>query len=295
MSRCSWAPMIHVKRVAGHAACRVRTTASVWQTSPMADSRSMQTDSGGFCWKFLRGDMPLVRIPTTTGAILYDPSRLHHPAAAEFDPVGLAAAGRVRATARGRGNTWFVSDPQGAGTWVLRHYRRGGLIARLARDLYLWRGDAATRAFRELELLAVIECMGLPAARPVGAYVQRVGPFYRADLLTVAVPGARTLSECLGSGLDGEAWDGVGRTIRSFHDAGIFHADLNAHNILLDDAGGVALIDFDRGAIRPPGRWRGSNLARLERSLRKVSAARPGAFGAPQWQALLAGYQDGRR
>jgi hypothetical protein len=39
--------MIQEKRVAGQARCRLRTTGNTWQVSPMAESRRMQTLSGG--------------------------------------------------------------------------------------------------------------------------------------------------------------------------------------------------------------------------------------------------------
>jgi len=39
--------MIQVNRVCGHARCSARTTASVWQTSPIAESLRMQTRAGG--------------------------------------------------------------------------------------------------------------------------------------------------------------------------------------------------------------------------------------------------------
>jgi hypothetical protein len=47
VSARSGAPLIHVKHVAGHAACRVPSTASVWHTAPTADVGSMQTVAGG--------------------------------------------------------------------------------------------------------------------------------------------------------------------------------------------------------------------------------------------------------
>jgi hypothetical protein len=71
----------------------------------------------------------------------------------------------------------------------------------------------------------------------------------------------------------------------------VWHADLTAHNILLDAAGVPYLLDFDRGRLRAPGRWRVGNLARLQRSLRKI---RPrlaaGSYTQREWQWLLAGY-----
>jgi 3-deoxy-D-manno-octulosonic acid kinase len=259
----------------------------------------MQTLAGGdACTDFstdFEGDMQLRRIPTADGAILYDPSRIDHPAAADFDAAALARAGRVAAQARGRGSAWFVAArPPAAGQWVLRHYRRGGLVARLTADRYLWRGAAATRSFRELELLAALERLGLPAARPVAALYCRSGLTYGADLLTVAIPGSRSLASLLDQHPGAAAWHAIGACIRRFHDAGVCHADLNAHNVLLDDAGGVHLVDFDRGSIRAPGPWRAANVARLERSLARLAAGGAPRLGAPERRALWDGY-EGRR
>ncbi len=282
--------MIQVKRVAGQAACRRRSTASAWQVSPMAESRSRQTLAGGEFRSLLKEDMPLERIPTESGAILYDPSRISHPQPVDFEPSTLLAAGRVSATAAGRGSAWFVDARPGMPAQVLRHYRRGGLVARWVADRYLWTGEEATRSFRELRLLAMIESLGLPAARPVAARYVRDGLWYRADLLTVAIPAARPLAERLDAAPGDALWPRVGATLRAFHDAGIRHADLNARNLLICADGAVQLIDFDRGARCRPGRWRAANLARLARSLQKFAGP---DTDSEQWRALLAGYARG--
>ena len=238
--------------------------------------------------------MPLVRIPTDSGAILYDPSRIDHPRAEDFDAALLERAGRIDGSARGRGSVWFLSARGGEGRWVLRHYRRGGFVARVIRDSYLWRGATATRAFRELKLLADLERLGLPAVRPVAARSVRCGFAYRADLLTVAVPDARTLAQLLAVGVPLELWTRIGATVREFHEAGIWHADLNAHNVLVDARESVSLVDFDRGERRAPGAWREANLARLRRSLEKLAPRAPSQFGAREWHALRAGYDAPR-
>jgi 3-deoxy-D-manno-octulosonic acid kinase len=110
------------------------------------------------------------------------------------------------------------------------------------------------------------------------------------------VPGARTLAEDLALGVvPVHEWLEVGRTIARFHRHGVFHADLNAHNILLDGSRRVWLIDFDRGGLREPGLWCDANLARLRRSILKVCDALPaGRFNETLWTALLAGYRDVR-
>ena len=80
--------------------------------------------------------------------------------------------------------------------------------------------------------------------------------------------------------------------VARFHVAGVFHADLTAHNIQIDSQGEVYLLDFDRGRRMPgPGGWQRRNLARLQRSLRKISAGGDIEFAAGHWQALLAAYR----
>ena len=282
--------MIQVNCVRGHAACSVRSTASVWHVSPIAESRRMQTLAGGALWNCMRDDMRLERIATETGAILYDPSRLDHPTPDDFDPLALAARGRVTGSAEGRGSAWFVAPRSGGAAMVLRHYRRGGFVARLVTDRYLWRGAEATRGFRELRLLAALEALGLPAARPVAARYVRSGVAYRADLVTLAIPNARPLAARLGERLAPALWRRIGATIRAFHDAGVRHADLNARNVLLDSDGSVHLIDFDRGALVSAGAWRERSLARLRRSLAKIG----GAPATSDWAELLEGYREPR-
>ncbi|HXQ31628.1 MAG TPA: 3-deoxy-D-manno-octulosonic acid kinase [Steroidobacteraceae bacterium] len=238
--------------------------------------------------------MALARIPTATGAILYDPSRIDHPVTADFEPDELGRAGRIHGTAAGRGSAWFVATRGDSGSWVLRHYRRGGLAARVIADRYAWRGEDATRAFRELRLLAELEQRQLPAARPVAARYVRTACSYRADLLTVAIAGARSLASLLSAELGLGVWRAVGTTIGVFHAAGVCHADLNAHNVLIDGAGLVQLVDFDRGSLRAPGAWQARNLARLRRSLAKLTAADPRRFTAAQSAALLEAYEAAR-
>ena len=87
-------------------------------------------------------------------------------------------------------------------------------------------------------------------------------------------------------------WIAIGRCIRRFHDCGVCHADLNAHNILLGEGDAVYLIDFDRGAPAKAGMWRDANLVRLRRSLEKVTYGLPAErFTEADWHGLLDGYR----
>ena len=91
-----------------------------------------------------------------------------------------------------------------------------------------------------------------------------------AALMIERIPDARDLVALLQeSPLPAAIWTEIGRVIARLHRAGIWHADLNAHNILLDVREQVWLIDFDKCRERSPGRWQQANLARLQRSLHK--------------------------
>ena len=212
--------------------------------------------------------------------ILYDDTLLSHADEALFSPPARTPA------AGGRGAAWIVpaqgSDP---GEWVLRHYRRGGLPAKLVSDLYLWPGLELTRPWREWQLLAELHTLGLPVPRPVAARVARNGVAYRGDLITRRIPAAHSLAELL-QRKAAPPWRGIGACIRRFHEAGVWHADLNAHNVLVDREAAVWLVDFDRSERRRPAPdWRQGNLERLQRSLRKL-----GQDDMQAWQVLLGGY-----
>ncbi|UXI69627.1 3-deoxy-D-manno-octulosonic acid kinase [Tahibacter amnicola] len=187
----------------------------------------------------------------------------------------------------GRGSAWVVATPMGEA--VLRHYRRGGLVARLLRDRYLWTNLEASRPYEELQLLLWMHAQKLPVPTPIAARVQRSGMFYRGDLLTLRLADTRTMAQLLAdSTLDAEFMGRIGATIADFHRLGVCHADLNAHNILVGDR--VYLIDFDRGRRREPAAdWQRANLDRLQRSLRKLSAGTKGV-DAVAWAALERGY-----
>jgi 3-deoxy-D-manno-octulosonic acid kinase len=234
------------------------------------------------------GEEALARI--AGGAMLYDASCLGHPEARVFDVAHWQQAGALQAATGGRGTVAFITTPLGQ-RWVLRHYRRGGLVARLLDDRYFWRGASQTRSFAEWRLLRQLRSWNLPVPRPVAARYQREGVLYRADLLTAELPTRETLAAALRAApVSPATWQAVGRCVGTLHARGVHHADLNAHNLLLGADGTVYVLDFDRGRIRPRGDWEEQVLARLQRSLRKVTSDLPGdRFGDEQWSQLLRG------
>ncbi|HEB99083.1 MAG TPA: 3-deoxy-D-manno-octulosonic acid kinase, partial [Thiotrichales bacterium] len=225
--------------------------------------------------------------------ILYDADLIASPQQLVFDASDWAARSAIIGFAEGRGTTFFVQHE--GRDFVLRHYLRGGFIARVSADRYVWLGCRRTRAFREWHLLARMREMSLPVPQPAAARVIRRGLFYTADLMTVRIPEATTLSELLTREPLAEGyWIALGSLLLRFHVSGVYHADLNANNILLDRGGRFHLIDFDRGRLRRPGRrWQEANLNRLRRSLDKLARTEPEFhFREQDWQNLLTGYRS---
>lgn len=221
-------------------------------------------DHSGITWRFL--DVP--ELP-------FDP--------VIFDEERLRQQGLVNGQAgAGRGNTHFLRwhDQE----LVLRHYHRGGLVQRISRQHYLFTGIERTRAMREFDMLVYLQQKKLPVSPPFACQVIRSGLRYRASLVTRRLPG-QTLAEYLVSEHKAELqpliWQTLGELIGRLHALGVCHADLNAHNLMIDadaDADArVFVIDFDRASHRrlPPAPaesgWCRENIERLQRSLRKLT------------------------
>jgi len=231
----------------------------------------------------------LIKLPGA--GILHDPDYALDWTLTRFQPSAWAAEGRLLQDALGgRGTVVFVRA--GQAEFAIRHYRRGGLVGRFFEDHFIWLGPDRTRSFREWRLLDRLTQLGLPVPRPVAAAYRRQGWRYTADLVTVRIAGAEPLSRhLLTAPLPADIWRRVGQCVRRFHDAGVCHADLTGHNLLLDDGGQPWLLDFDRGRIRQDGGWRQGNLARLRRSLDKIVREQPQThFKGSDWHSLTAGY-----
>ncbi|HEY7885774.1 MAG TPA: lipid IV(A) 3-deoxy-D-manno-octulosonic acid transferase [Cellvibrionaceae bacterium] len=203
--------------------------------------------------------------------------------------------GAVRGSASGRNTVWFVQHE--GRSMVLRHYYRGGLIGKILGDRFLACPVLSSRAMLEFSLLQWMYQQGLPVPRPCAARYYRRGLFYRADILVELIPQSRDLVTVLSEprALSTSEWQQVGLAIARMHAKGVYHADLNCHNILLDANGKVWLVDFDKCERRRPGAWQQQNLQRLLRSLRKERNKLPVfTWQESDWQALMVGYESHR-
>ena len=218
---------------------------------------------------------------------------IEHPLAGFFDIDSARQEADEHSLAQGRGHAVFFKHD--GIDLVLKHYQRGGKMAALLGDRYIGLNCDKSRSFNEWRLLRYMRELNLPVPVPVAASCSRHGLFYRADLVTRQIHNVVTLADYLMQDeCDKAGWQSIGARIRHFHDASIYHADLNARNILLNaDSGDVYLIDFDKGAMRFLGdAWKASNLARLQRSLLKFkSLNKVFHFDQNDWNALLEGYK----
>lgn len=218
-------------------------------------------------------------LPLTHGAMRFDAQRLHAPGEYVFNPMSSNIKS-VPVTAGGRQAAWFVEGDFGQA--VLRRYHRGGLMAKVSTDRYIWTGAESTRSYAEFNLLCFMHASGLPVPRPLAAAYWRHGLTYKAAILVERIPDVRPLAHAL-EGRHAQ----VAAAIYAMHDAGVWHADLNAYNILIDKNNKVWLIDFDKGSRRVLSQERRrANLLRLRRSLIKV-ANEPGLLW---WNELQLSY-----
>jgi tRNA A-37 threonylcarbamoyl transferase component Bud32 len=212
-----------------------------------------------------------------------------HLAAGEAD--ALLAGRPARLSGGGRGRAPVMRFALGGRPVVGKRLVHGGLLGPILGPIYPGR----RRAWSQAPLADRLRAAGVATPRVVASGARRVaGPFWRLALLTEEIPAARNLLDLarapIGVAARRRVLDLTAGAVRSLHDAGFLHADLNLANLVLEggsaidrDGAGAArvqVIDLDRGRFTAPIRHadRVAMLARLLRSCRKWLAAdqRPG-------------------
>jgi len=181
----------------------------------------------------------------------------HHPG-----PSGVSVLG---------GRTSLTpAQLNGIGSVVIKHYRRGGLLRYFIKQRYLKLGK--TRAQIEFKLLQVVRNLGINAPEPV-AYAHRGCIFYQAWLVSRAIkhPLSLALLSLKDEKKTRQAMESVIGQISVLIQNGILHVDLHPGNIVVDGAGQIFIVDFDKGQIHHSSteKLRNRYLTRWQRAVTK--------------------------
>ena len=165
----------------------------------------------------------------------------------------------------GRGRV--LRFPLRNGQGILRKYMRGGAIRYFINDLYFM----DNRPLKEWKIHTWIFEQGISVPEPLGVMWEQHGLFFSGSIATLEIESQNLLEFLLSESANTEAiLFKVGKLICQMHELGVFHADLQVRNILIDFEKQY-LIDFDSASrtseLLPRRRFR--NLLRLKRSFQK--------------------------
>jgi hypothetical protein len=165
---------------------------------------------------------------------------------------------------------------------VIRKYLRGGLLRFVNRDIYL----GLNRSFNELRATVEASSRNIPTLEVLAAVcVKIIGPFYRGYFITKELSSFYDAPLFLQIIADKNRESFIeekerflkraAETIRSMHDRGVYHGDLNMKNILTDisDHQNLRIIDWDKSSLKKSltHSERRANVRRFCRSMAKFS------------------------
>ena len=203
---------------------------------------------------------------------------------------------------KGRGTLYLIPGP-GEGRWVVRRLLHGGLLAPLTGERFLRTG--LPRPFNELDLSERLRERQIPTPRVTAAVVYNAGIVYRGEVARDEITGARDLGDLLFGSEAPElarlqALAAAGRLLRSLHEAGLIHPDLNLKNILIgaDERSPRAyILDLEKcrivASVSTSKRRR--MLARFRRSARQLERRSGRAVAIAEWEAFSAAYEEADR
>lgn len=133
------------------------------------------------------------------------------------------------------------------GPVAVKRYLRGGVIGNFINSLYL-RGDK-TRSQSEYEQMLNVGERGVKVPEPI-MYVSKGSLFYRAWLVTRKISNSQTLAELSLADEDAlqQPMQRLVEQVELLINNRILHVDLHPGNVLVNSAGEVFLVDFDKAS-----------------------------------------------
>jgi 3-deoxy-D-manno-octulosonic acid kinase len=210
-----------------------------------------------------------------------------------------------RDTFTGRGEAYGVM--LGPVPVVVRHARRGGMLARVLHDRYL----GAPRFLREIAMSRHLASAGIATPEVVAAVEYPAGIGHRADVATQRVDGRDLATIFFGD--DPPSPEArpiilreVGKAVRRLHDGGFVHPDLQLRNVLIAPypvtvsaaLPNLTVYFLDVDTCRAVGRGdlasHRANVARFARSWAKLNRSLGTHLIAADRTAFAAGYAERR-
>jgi len=137
------------------------------------------------------------------------------------------------------------TDLKEIGPVVIKHYRRGGILARFIEKTYLTCGKKRSQI--EFEQMYKVRKLGVSTPEPI-AYACKGRFFYQTWLITAKIEHHLSMAELSRIAPDRTvtALKMLGSQLSILIDNGVMHADFHPGNVLVDDREQVFLVDFDK-------------------------------------------------
>jgi len=185
-------------------------------------------------------------------------------------------------TSKGRGPVLSIPIEEMPGTRIMiRKYLRGGLVRFVNNDTFL----GNQRPFNELYIGAEAYARNIPTAETLAAVsIKKAGPFYNGYLITKELTSCADLPQYLKELSKNsdihfpekkeQVLVKTAEKIKSMHDKGFLHADLNMKNILINSLTpeNIFIIDWDKSVLKKKltELEKSSNIIRFCRSMEKL-------------------------
>lgn len=194
---------------------------------------------------------------------------------------------------KGRKTVSFLNTKNSLGFNVVhKNLYHGGLWGKIAKNYYFGFRVKNFRAVIEFNLLNQMQKLNLPTSKAVAVKISKIGFIYKAWIITELLENCQTLKQILEiQSLGTDIFKQIGATIAQFHKEQIYHSDLNIHNILINQAGKIFIIDFDKCNFKQGENWKLQNLNRLHRSFMKEKKRHKIHFNEQNWHSLQQGWE----